>query len=156
MVRKFPIVFYFLSFLACSVHAGLDLEVRTRSYFSAKEFKRIPEYFSGEEFSGNKIYLRSDPTKKSGYYFVVKVCGEAKTIPLSTTWEINWVSSIDPNEYTQRIPFSGSQLSNREIFIGLTGGAWTDSSAYPLAWQIRLLDPKDILLAESKSFLWSE
>ena len=59
--------------LASPCVGELKLEVRNREFFTVKDFKRIPEFFTGREFSGWKVYCRSNP-QVSGW---ILLCGKS-------------------------------------------------------------------------------
>jgi hypothetical protein len=80
IIFGFPAIFACLSFLASPCGGEVKLEVRNREFFTVKDFKRIPEFFTGREFSGWKVYCRSNPQVRDGFYFVVKVGGKKRKL----------------------------------------------------------------------------
>ena len=153
---KFPQYLLFLLFISGSLWAGLNLEVRNTTFLHTNDFRRLPELFTGVEYTGNKIFVRSTPEVRSGYYFIVIVKGEIIDIAQKYHWEISWVSSSNPELICKHFPQNNADFFGKEIFIGLTGNDWPGESVYPLAWRIRLLDEQSSTLAESKSFLWEK
>ena len=149
---KFPQYLLFILLLPGSLWAELNLEVRNLSFLHDQAFRRLPELFTGVEYTGNKIFVRSTPEERSGFYFVVIVNGEAQDISEKYKWEISWVSSSNPELMCKNFPQNNTDFFKKEIFIGLTGKDWSDESVYPLAWRIRLLDEQSSTLAESKVF----
>lgn len=147
------LVFCFFSF-AHPLWAKIELEVRNKSYFSTRDFKRIPEFFSGQEYEGWKVYCRSDRNHRDGFYFVVKVNGSDQGLSENAYWVLDWITSLDPVAQTVKIPIENPKIFGKEVFIGLTGDDWPDKSVQPLAWRLRLMDGKDALIAKSQSFLW--
>ena len=156
IIFGFPAIFACLCFLAPPCGGEVKLEVRNRDFFTVKDFKRIPEFFTGREFSGWKVYCRSDPQVRDGFYFVVKVGGEKRKLPISSHWIVDWVTSADPMVKTQKVSIPNLKLFGKEVFVGLTGDHWTDRSLKPLAWRLRLIDDQGITLGSSQSFLWSQ
>ena len=156
IIFGFPAIFACLSFLASPCGGEVILEVRNREFFTVKDFKRIPEFFTGREFSGWKVYCRSKPQVRDGFYFVVKVGGKKQKLPINSHWFVEWVTSADPMVKTQKVSISNLKLFGKEVYIGLTGDHWTDRSLKPLAWRLRLIDDQGITLGSSQSFLWSK
>ena len=156
IIFGFPAIFACLSFFALPGGGEVKLEVRNRDFFTVKDFKRIPEFFTGREFSGWKVYCRSNPKVRDGFYFVVKVGGKKQKLPISSHWIVDWVTSADPMVKTQKVSISNLKLFGKEVFVGLTGDHWSDRSLKPLAWRLRLIDDQGITLGSSQSFLWSK
>lgn len=156
IIFGFPAIFACLSFLVSPCGGEVKVDVRNREFFTVKDFKRIPEYFTGREFSGWKVYCRSNPHVRDGFYFVVKVGGKKLNLPISTHWIVDWVTSADPMVKTQKVSIPNLKLFGKEVFVGLTGDHWTDRSLKPLAWRLRLIDDQGTALGSSQSFLWSK
>ncbi|MEK9772764.1 MAG: hypothetical protein VW576_04300 [Opitutae bacterium] len=154
---KIPAVlwFVFLS-LAIQLWSNVELEVRNKSYFSVRDFKRIPEFFRGEEYEGWKVYCRSRPNEREGFYFVVKVDGSLKKLPQGVHWALDWIVAPDPMAQSIKIPIDNKEILGKEVFIGLTGQDWPDPSAKPLAWRLCLVGGEGDTIAKSQSFLWSK
>ena len=76
IIFGFPAIFACLIFLVSSCCGEVKLDVRNQKFFTVKDLKRIPEYFTGREFSGWKVYCRSNPQVRDGFYFVIKVGGK--------------------------------------------------------------------------------
>jgi hypothetical protein len=142
--------------LASDLVGEFKLDVRSKSFFSEQDFKRIPEFFTGLEFSGSKVYCRTNLGDREGFYFVVKVRGNIPKLTKGSHWLVNWVTSIDPAVQQVKIPVSDKNFSGKEVFIGLTGSDWLDSSVKPLAWSLCLVDANEQKIAQAQSFLWSK
>ena len=136
--------------------AKVEMEIRKKAYFSARDFKRIPEFFSGQEFEGWKVYCRSDQKSREGFYFVVKLDGPSQKLSTDAHWILEWVSSLDPVAKSIEIPIENSKIFGKEVFIGLTGDDWSDKSAQPLAWCLSLMDGQEKVIVKKQSFLWSK
>ena len=156
IIFGFPAIFACLSFLAPPCGGEVKLEVRNRDFFTIQDFKRITEYFTGREYTGWKIYCRSNPQVRSGFYFVVKVGGKKIQLPISSHWIVDWVTSADPTVKTQKISIPDLRIFGKEVFVGLTGDDWYDRSLKPLAWRLELIDGQGATLGSDQSFLWSK
>ena len=154
---KFPALlgFFFLVFSSC-LFAEVGLEVRNKSYFSDRDFKRIPEFFTGQEYAGWKIYCRSTQGERQGFYFVVKVTGSSNDISQNVLWKVDFVTSVNPAPQTIKIPIDNPKIFGKEVFIGLTGNDWPDQSVQLLAWRLCLLNTEGSIIAKKQSFLWSK
>ena len=156
IIRGFPVIFVCLSFFLSTSSGDVILEVRNQVFFTTNDFKRIPEYFTGREYTGWKIYCRSNPQVRSGFYFVVKVGGKKIQLPVSSHWIVDWVTSADPTVKTQKISIPDLRIFGKEVFVGLTGDDWYDRSLKPLAWRLELIDGQGATLGSDQSFLWSK
>lgn len=151
-----PTILICLSFINPFCFGELKLEVRNQEFFTVYDFKRIPEYFTRREYTGGKVYCRSKPKSRDGFYFVVKVGGAKQELPIRSQWILDWVTSADPVSKTQKVPITDLKLFGKEVFVGLTGEHWPDRSLKPLAWRLRLCDGQGSTLASNQSFLWSK
>lgn len=149
------LIYLWITF-APDLFGELKLDVRSKDFFSEHDFKRIPEFLTGHEFSGSKVYCRTKPSDREGFYFVVKVRGNIPKLEKGSHWLVNWVTSLDPATQEVKVPVSNQNLVGKEIFIGITGADWLDSSIKPLAWSLCLVDTKKQNIARAQSFLWSK
>ena len=135
----------------------IDLEIRNRTFITTEEFSRIPELFTGVEYSGSRLYIRSDPSNRTGFYFVVKVVGQGNSsLSEQSHWSIDWISSSSPEVRSVKLPLAEKNIFGKEVFIGLTGEDWPDRSIKLLAWRLRLMENDLKPLSEMQSFLWSK
>jgi hypothetical protein len=123
------------------------------AYRTADSFTRISEFFSGRENTRGETVLRSQPATREGFYFLTrfKNSGPALT-DVRVELQVITPSSAQPRSYSfaAALP-SGTQVLN----IGLTGSDWSDASAQPVAWHLKLVGPDGRELAREQSFLWS-
>jgi hypothetical protein len=156
-IFSFPGCLIGLSIILSSVSsAEVGLKIQNCLYIEESAFKRIPEYFTGREFTGRNIYCRSNLRDRSGYYFVIKVNDPSSEINADCCWVVDWVPPLDPKPKTQKIPLAEEDIRGKEVFIGLTGEDWKDPLLKPLAWRISLVSKKGVTLGQHKSFLWSK
>lgn len=154
--KRLFFLWFLFWFLSSFVFGELLLEVRAASFFRERDFQRVPEFFTGREYSASKLYCRSIPEQREGFYFVIKLAGEDEGLSDGACWVLDWITQTDPAARSKRIPVSQPGLLEDEVFLGLTGSDWPDPDLRPLAWRIRLLGPQNQTLVERKSFLWSK
>ena len=150
------IIFFSLCAITPLLRADVELVVRNRAFFFDRDFKRIPDFFTGQEYSGSKVYHRSNPSEREGYFFVVKVNGLLPEISTDAYWRLEWISPLDPVSQTVKIPIKNLEIFGKEVFIGLTGNNWPGQSVQPLAWRLCLMEKAEVVIAKSQSFLWSK
>ena len=144
----------FLVFSSC-LFAEVGLEVRNKSYFSDRDFKRIPEFFTAKNMQVGK-YIAGPPKAKDRVLFVVKVTGSSNDISQNVLWKVDFVTSVNPAPQTIKIPIDNPKIFGKEVFIGLTGNDWPDQSVQLLAWRLCLLNTEGSIIAKKQSFLWSK
>jgi hypothetical protein len=156
-IGNIPIVFLSLCiFFSSSLSAQVKISLRNKAYFTVPDFKRIPEFFTGREFSGWKVYCRTNPADREGFYFVVKVTGGVPPLSAGCHWLLEWITPLDPTAQQKKVLLSEQKISGKEVFIGLTGSDWPDPSVQPIAWSLSLVDSEERILGQSQSFLWSK
>lgn len=124
-------------------------------YIEEKSFKRIGEYFTGREVTGNRMILRSIPEQRSGYYFTLILDKNIRKLPPDTLiiGEFFIPGSLDLQTHEWKLP--AKRPCTKEILTGLTGKDWPGGSDAPSAWRFTIQGPEGDLLAEKRSFLWS-
>jgi len=156
-IWNIPILFLSLSiFCASNLSAQVNISLRNKAYFTVRDFKRIPEFFTGKEFSGWKVYCRTNPADREGFYFVVKVTGDVPQSSADCHWLLEWITPLDPTAQQKKVLLTDQKISGKEVFIGLTGSDWPDPSVQPIAWCLSLVDSEERILGQSQSFLWSK
>jgi len=120
-------------------------------YRQADSFTRIAEYFGGQEKS-RELLVRSQPTARQGYYFLVRF-----ETPDARPGTILALEYILPSEELARLHFFPIDLpsGSRAVLAGLTGADWPGAKVQPTAWRLRLLAADGRELARQQSFLWS-
>ena len=119
-----------------------------------ESFERIGEYFGRPENTGREIVLRTEPTQRAGYYFLVRVKSATALPGAKFTLSVIRPDHPEPNEFS----FPASLAAKETVFqLGLTGKAWPGGSeAHPVAWKLALVSAEGGVLAEYKSFLWEK
>jgi len=119
----------------------------------AGSFKRISEYFTGEENSGRYIIFRSDPERRTGHYVALRLEDKGDFDRLATV-RVRYFEPGSLVEQTVEIPNNAEGRSG-VLLVGLTGPRWEDDDARPLAWRIELLAANGAIIDAAESFLWS-
>jgi hypothetical protein len=153
-VSKQFVLLFCLSLFCSSVLFGKELTRVSLRYFNAQELTRIPEYFSGKEYTGEIVYCRTNQ-EREGLYFSFSLNHYFRTL----LTENDIILSVIRNGRTEIERFTFSlpviEEGKREIFLGLTGKDWSSNKVRPIAWQIELKNSNENLFLLKKSFLWS-
>jgi hypothetical protein len=119
----------------------------------AASFKRIAEYFDGQEHNGGEALRRSHPEARSGYYFFVRVKNPGALRPAKAALQVVTSASAQPVSYEFPVELrAGYTVFN----IGLTGADWPDSKQHPVAWKLNFLADDGHILATATSYLWEK
>jgi len=119
----------------------------------AASFKRIAEYFDGEEHHGGEALRRSHPDVRSGYYFFVRVKNPGAQRPATAALQVITSNSALPVSYQFPVELrAGDTVFN----IGLTGADWPDAKLHPVAWKLQFIDADGHELASEVSYLWEK
>lgn len=121
----------------------------------AHAFKRISEYFKGEENTGGNIILRSHPETREGYYFIVSLKGAAAQFPANSKVLLHTIENVAPRPTTLSFDLPASPANAKEIWIGLTQDKAPKQRDEIVAWKIEIVDEAGNQLAAKQSFLWS-
>jgi hypothetical protein len=151
----FAFVFVFALSGAASVPAADVTFVRVwPGYRTAESFDRISEYLTGQENTGGETVLRSQPARRDGFYFLVRLKNASAAIAGASVE----LRVITPASATPRaLNFKADLPAGQHVFeCGLTGADWPDTNAHPVAWQIAIRAPGGAELASMQSFLWSK
>lgn len=117
----------------------------------AASFKRISEYFTGQENTGGQIVLRTHPDERRGYYFLVRLKNPAAPQAAEVTLDIVRAGNAGTQSYTFHASLgTGDTVLN----LGLTGPDWADPKANPIAWRLTLKGADGQTLATERSYLW--
>lgn len=119
---------------------------------SADSFVRIKEYFGAPEDTGRETVLRSQPSERAGYYFLVRTTNPGAVLS-GTKFVLEIITPDSPRTKTFTFP-AGLPAREHVFHLGLTGADWTGEKVQPVAWRLRLLSPDEQELAVTRSFLW--
>jgi hypothetical protein len=144
----------FLLFTLVSLARAADVEL-TRvwpAWRSAESFDRISEYFDGQENTGRHTVLRTQPTARAGYYFLIRAKAAATTSGAKFVLQIITPEAPEPKIYTFPITLGPKET----VFdVGLTGPDWAGRKTHAVAWRLSVINAEGRELASQQSFLWS-
>lgn len=119
----------------------------------ASSFKRISEYFTGRENSGEIAIVRTHPEHRDGFYFLVRLMNAGTATPVKFHLTLITPTNAKPQVFNFDATLQpGKNLLN----LGLTGEDWTDAKANPVAWKLDALAADGRVLASQKSYLWEQ
>ncbi len=146
------LVVLFCLFPLLAAANGID-QAHSR-YMREGQFQHLREFFTGEEHTGRRLVLRTQPTERAGRYFVVFLERRLETFPVGTVALLEVLSDDDLEPAIHAFPIDvHTKPRSRQLFLGLTGTDWPSEEQEALAWRVRLLDGENVL-GEWKSFLW--
>ncbi len=123
-------------------------------YVGKADFQRIGEYFTGAEVAGNRVYLRSEPGRRAGWYWIIPADDVASEDGVDqAVLEIQIPGSPAVKTFSFRMDRPVPE--NAVFWIGLTGGDWPDPELRPVAWRIGFLSPAGGEIHSRESVLWS-
>jgi hypothetical protein len=136
--------------------SGADKVTIKRVFTGWKEgasFKRISEYFTGQEDTDDTVVLRTHPEQRSGFYFFIRVSNPGAPTPVKIKLEL-----ITPSDTkTKTFTFSSELKTGQNLFnLGLTAGDWPHEKAHPVAWKIDFVGSDNQVLVSRDSFLWEK
>jgi len=116
-------------------------------------FKRISEYFTGQENTDDTVVMRTHPDQRSGFYFFIRVSNLGAPAPVKINLELITPTDTKPKTYT----FSSEIKSGQNLFnLGLTAEDWPDEKAHPVAWKIDFVGSDNQVLVSRDSYLWEK
>ncbi len=117
-------------------------------------FQGIAEHFDGREHTGGIIMLRSRPTERDGYYWLVRLKNGGPALA-GAKFELQVVTPATPDAKVFAFP-TGVPAGSAVFRIGLTGPDWADARTRPVAWRLSLLAADGRTVIARQSFLWGE
>ena len=159
-MRFFFLALFCLLSAACgttkdSAKPALKIVAVTPRYMETEQFKRIAEYMTGKENPGRRVIMRTNPRQRNGYYFVLTLNRNVRTLPADVYVQGEFYTSKSLDMQTHRFEFPSILPNTREIFIGLTGNDWPQKDAIPAAWRFTIKNSRGEILAQEQSYLWS-
>ncbi len=119
------------------------------------EFRRISEYFTGQENTSGRIIERTNPQQRAGHYFIISLEFHPRTtLPRGTQADLDYIRKNHAETQHQHFTFSADAGTWNEILLGLTGTDWPDNNETIVAWKITLKNASGKVLADDQSFLW--
>jgi hypothetical protein len=147
-----------LPFLALLSFSSLGLSetvIRSVSeaYWTERDFTRIPEYFTGKEYQGNQVIVRTR-NARSGLYFVLELNEALEKLPENCEVFVEVVRSDGPEAKLYKLSIPNQRKGRKEVLLGITGEDWDSRQIKPVAWRIEIKDSAGNLIASKQSFLW--
>ncbi len=136
-----------------SLYSETKISSISEVYWTENDFLRIPEYFTGKEFFGKEVVVRTNKGR-AGLYFVLELNHSLARLPENSSVLIRVIRSDHPEAKRYELELPRKTTERREILLGITGGDWNSPKIKPVAWRIELQDKNGKLLAAKQSFLW--
>jgi len=136
-----------------SLYSETKISSISEVYWTENDFLRIPEYFTGKEFFGKEVVVRTNKGR-AGLYFVLELNHSLARPPENSSVLIRVIRSDHPEAKRYELELPRKTTERREILLGITGGDWNSPKIKPVAWRIELQDKNGKLLAAKQSFLW--
>ena len=147
-VRKLLTVGVLLALLP-SLYSETKISSISEVYWTENDFLRIPEYFTGKEYFGKQVVVRTDKGR-AGLYFVLELNHSLANLPENSSVLIRVIRSDHPEAKRYKLELPRKTTERREILLGITGGDWNSPKIKPVAWRIELQDKNGKLLPQAK------
>ena len=151
---KNVLIFFVLLTVASPPNPEIEIKLVQPRYFQEDDFKRIPEYLTGKEFSGRRLIVRTQPAQRAGLYFILTLSRSAAALPNDTKVRIELLLEGEPRPKSFTLEIPKKRPFTRDLFMGLTGSHWPHPDIRPLAWNVSLVGPSDEIIDQKESFLW--
>ena len=119
----------------------------------AESFKRISDYFDGQENTGGETVLRTQSGQRAGYYFLARLAGPGAALPVRLHLLVVTPDSATPREFDFPTTLPGKEMVCQ---LGLTGTDWASAKVKPVAWRLEVRDDAGRVLATEQSYLWEK
>ena len=125
-------------------------------YKTTRDFKRISEYFTDKEETGNRIIVRSDAEHREGTYFILHLGDELQKVPSGAKARLEIIIPEQVKPVVQDFALPDDREGKSEIFLGMTHEPFRYPEQQITAWRVTLNDKEGNELAMRKSFLWGD
>ena len=145
----------FLALFSLSSFGLAETRIRSVSetYWTSLDFVRIPEYFTGKEYQGNQVIVRTK-NSRAGLYFVLELDEPLEKLPKNCEVFVEIVRSDGPEAKLYKLSLPAETKGRREVLLGITGDDWESPKIKPIAWRIEIKDGTGKVIASKQSFLW--
>lgn len=156
MTKQFLGLCCFLLWICGSTAFGWNsLAIRSamvRNY-TANDFTRISEYFTGRPNNGADTVLRTDETGRGGIYLVIKLNKLIYNLDPNAVLTFKYILS-DSNDEKEKV-FDLAPVAGRSpwIFIGITGADFHGPDQTLVAWSLDIQENEQ--LVTEHSYLWT-
>lgn len=155
MSRCFPWIVFFAA-LSSAPLPGAEIKSVETVYRSEDSFIRISEYLNGERLEGPEVTARTHPDHRAGLYFRVVLAHPVAESGAMVRAEVSVLTADDPEPAVFLLEWPDATSRSSVLLLGLTGEDWPENpeAPHPTAWRVRLLDARQEVVAEWRSFLW--
>jgi hypothetical protein len=157
-LRRPPALLLFVCFVSFVVSLARAADIHFvriwPGWRDADSFERISEYFTGREDTGRSVVVRSHPSIRDGFYFLVRVANSDSPLA-GARFSLQLVAPTSPDPKTYTFPADVPARST-VFLLGLTGPDWPDRKTHPVAWKLDLLSADGTVVATQHSFLWEK
>ena len=133
---------------------GVDSRMIRTRHHSEDDFTRIREVFTGDEYTGNKLILRST-AKREGLYFYIPLGPKKDSLQNAQIVELNIIDSKNPSPRTFQFSMPPGFKKKKSLLLGITGKDWNENVMDLIAWKVVISDSLKKNILVSQSFLWS-
>ncbi len=156
LLRRSVVLCLLFSVLCAAASAQQPLAIKHvyTGWRDAASFKRISEYFDGQENTHGEAILRTHPEQRGGFYFLVRVANPGAARPIKASLHVITSANARTSDYQFSTELKGND--DTVFQLGLTGADWTDPKGHPVAWKLDLLDSDGKALASETSYLWEK
>lgn len=124
---------------------------------SEDSFRGIVEAFQHRESKGGRVFLRTNPEKRSGVYFTVKFNHSIGLLPQGTKIVLHHITNVNPRPEVTTWTFPEVKHSlglRNELYLGITDDEHYAEKHELIAWQLEILHPDGHVIAHKESFAW--
>jgi len=154
-MRRLAAVLVLFGLIASSRGAEVEFVRVWPQWRDADSFKRISEYFDGQENPSGQIIRRTHPDSRAGYYFLARVKHHAVDLA-GAKFILRVISQFSPDAREYVFPVDAGP--GEHVFeLGVTGTDWPGGrGSHPVAWSLELQAADGRSLVAAQSFLWSK
>jgi len=133
--------------------AGVGIVHAFPGWREAASFKRISEYFTGQENTGGEIVRRTHPDQRGGYYFLLRMENDGPAVSARVALQVVLPGSPEAKTFTFSVTLPEKTCV---LDLGLTGADWPGPKINAVAWRFEVTDESGRVLATEKSYLWDK
>ena len=122
-------------------------------FLTNEQLTRVPEFFTGREFTGSQLFYRTS-NKKEGLYFFVPLNAQVDKIPDQVKVILSVIQSGEKKVEDFEFQISEISKTKKELLLGITGDDWNSKNVKPIAWKLVFEDLNNKMIFYKKSFLW--
>ena len=153
MMSKLIVLLVHSFTLFLCAYANSDLRSVSLRYYKTSDLTRLPEYFTGKEFTGSTLFIRSKDNR-DGLYFCFRIPVALVTSQEKCQVELSILRKGNSKNETFSFSLPTNFKDKKEIFLGLTGSDWLLANDRPIAWRLIIKNSSGSSLFSKKSFLW--